>query len=179
MKKRWIVGFAVLAVVVAGLWIGCSKAGREWYSEMQIRHGVSHALEISVKEGTLLSQKDSHGGFHGDGESCTVFQFPDDRFAQKIAVSGDWQQFPVDAVTEVLIYGKETEASDGTLAKEGPYFKEVVGPVENGWYRVIDRHSGAKEGQNAIEILQRGSFNVMVALYDADTDTLYVYQLDT
>lgn len=42
--------------------------------------------------------------------------------------------------------------------------------IANGFYRLIDRHSDAGDGQN---LLERASLNVTLAVYDADSDTLY------
>ena len=46
----------------------------------------------------------------------------------------------------------------------------------NGFYRLIDRHSDAGDGQN---LLERASLNVTLAVYDADSDTLYFCEMDT
>ena len=42
--------------------------------------------------------------------------------------------------------------------------------------RLIDRHSDAGDGQN---LLERASLNVTLAVYDADSDTLYFCEMDT
>lgn len=48
--------------------------------------------------------------------------------------------------------------------------------IANGFYRLIDRHSDAGDGQN---LLERASLNVTLAVYDADSDTLYFCEMDT
>lgn len=63
--------------------------------------------------------------------------------------------------------------------QRGNYFQDVVGPIQNGWYPVIDRHAEATAGQNLAEVLQRSSFHMTAALYDRDTRALYVYETDT
>ena len=50
------------------------------------------------------------------------------------------------------------------------------GHTANGFYRLIDRHSDAGDGQN---LLERASLNVTLAVYDADSDTLYFCEMDT
>ena len=48
--------------------------------------------------------------------------------------------------------------------------------IANGFYRLIDRHSDAGDGQN---LLERASLNVTLAVCDADSDTLYFCEMDT
>lgn len=67
---------------------------------------------------------------------------------------------------------------DGT-SKEGPFLADengepVVPEIQNGYYLLIDRHSDTKSN-----ILERGSFNFTVGLYDTDNNTLYCCKLDT
>ena len=51
--------------------------------------------------------------------------------------------------------------------------------VENGWYRFIDRHAQSYDSADESEVLERGSFNFTLALYDADRNELYYLTLDT
>ena len=51
--------------------------------------------------------------------------------------------------------------------------------VENGWYRLIDRHADAADPADESAILGRGSLNFTLALYDADRNELYYLTLDT
>ena len=55
--------------------------------------------------------------------------------------------------------------------------RALISPgIANGFYRLIDRHSDAGDGQN---LLERASLNVTLAVYDADSDTLYFCEMDT
>ena len=49
-------------------------------------------------------------------------------------------------------------------------------PIENGYYLLKDRNAKAAEQPN---IMTRGSFNLDLAVYDADNRTLYYLVLDT
>ena len=51
--------------------------------------------------------------------------------------------------------------------------------MENGWYWFLDRDDAAENPYSADGLLGRGSINCTVSAYDADTDTLYFYELDT
>lgn len=46
--------------------------------------------------------------------------------------------------------------------------------VENGYWFFNDRNN-----QKSLELLERSSFNFTLAIFDADTNILYVYELDT
>ena len=47
-------------------------------------------------------------------------------------------------------------------------------PVKKGYYRLIDRQE-----QTDTSLLERGSFNFTVAVYDAEARVLYFGELDT
>ena len=69
----------------------------------------------------------------------------------------------------------------GEVFSAGPYLTDDSGDpllpgIANGFYRLIDRHSDAGDGQN---LLERASLNVTLAVYDADSDTLYFCEMDT
>ena len=117
---------------------------------------ISRALHIDVSAGEEISSSDTHGGFHGDGISCVALQ------------------------AQALAYGV-TREDGGEVFSAGPYLTDDSGDpllpgIANGFYRLIDRHSDAGDGQN---LLERASLNVTLAVYDADSDTLYFCEMDT
>ena len=119
---------------------------------------ISRALHIDVSAGEEISSSDTHGGFHGDGISCV----------------------PLDETAQALAYGV-TREDGGEVFSAGPYLTDDSGDpllpgIANGFYRLIDRHSDAGDGQN---LLERASLNVTLAVYDADSDTLYFCEMDT
>lgn len=141
---------------------------------------ISQTLEIDVSAGEELSASDTHGGFHGDGISCVALQFSDRQVADAIAASTAWTPLPLDETAQALAYGI-TREEDGEVFSEGPYLTDDGGEpllpeVANGFYRLIDRHSDAGDGQN---LLERASLNVTLAVYDADSDILYFCEMDT
>ena len=82
----------------------------------------------------------------------------------------------MDETAQALAYGVSDETSS-----VGPYLTDDEGEpllpeVQNGYYRLIDRHSDAGDGQN---LLERFSLNLTLALYDTDSNTLYFCRLDT
>ena len=141
---------------------------------------ISRALHIDVSAGEEISSSDTHGGFHGDGISCVALQFPNSQVADAIAANAAWTPLPLDETAQALAYGV-TREDGGEVFSAGPYLTDDSGDpllpgIANGFYRLIDRHSDAGDGQN---LLERASLNVTLAVYDADSDTLYFCEMDT
>ena len=118
--------------------------------------------------------RSTHGGFHGDGVSCTALQFSDDTVLEEIKNSSNWKEFPLDETVQAIVYG----ISEDTYSI-GPYLTDdegnaIVPDIQNGYYLLIDRQIDQE-----MDILSRASFNLTVALYDTDTNILYICELDT
>ena len=122
---------------------------------------------------------DTHGGFHGDGLTYEVFRLDGAEAEAAFRTDGRWKPLPASEPVQILIYGV-TDAA----AQIGPFFTDEQGEsrfptVENGWYFFEDRHAEAVDPEDAGAALERPSFNCTIALYDADTETLYYGALDT
>lgn len=164
MGKFWA-GLAAIAMVLLITFTACQSGSTQKM--------VSEELGIDVSNGSETSHYDTHGG-NGDGISHIVLQFNDDATLEEISASGEWDTFPLDKTMQALVYGTQT----GTT-KTGPYLNDgegnpLVPEIQNGYYRLIDRHSDKETG-----ILERPSFNFTIGLYDTDTNTLYFCKLDT
>lgn len=135
---------------------------------------ISNDLGIDVSSGNEISNSDTHGGFHGDGTTYIALSFSDNNVLDQIKASAQWEYFPLDRTVKTLIYGISDETSG-----IGPFLNDgngnpLVPEIRNGYYLLIDRHTG-----KGTDILNRGSFNFTLGLYDTDTDTLYYCKLDT
>lgn len=144
-------------------------------SACQSYDDISLMLGADVSSAKVISEGDNHGGFHGDGERYIEFEFEDDSFENTIKVDHTWQTLPVkeDAIT-ALLYGLETPE-----ITFGPYLRNDMPEVENGYYFFYDRHSESKDPFDSSEVLERSSLNFTVAVYDAETDKLYYAENDT
>lgn len=170
MKRCPIFALLVLSLCLLS---GCQSAeGR-----IKARAGVD------VSGGTETSQYDTHGGFHGDGISCYAYTFSDDSCLQQVSQADGWSAFPLDETAEALLYGITKETDSGTFSA-GPFFTYeneddcLVPSIENGYYRLVDRHSDAGTSDDP-GLLARKSYNCTLAVYDADTATFYFCELDT
>ena len=72
------------------------------------------------------------------------------------------------------MWGVEDEAGSTGPLLTGSDGQPLVPAVQRGYYRLIDRHSDTQT-----PILERGSFNFTVGVYDADARILYYCELDT
>lgn len=155
-----------LALAPCLLLAGCgAKSGEEV---------VSKALSLDVTGAALVSAYDSHGGFLGDGAGCIALSFPDGRLEEQLAADPAWHSLPADETVRALVWGTQDEG-----ASIGPCLTDSAGAplvpaVESGYYRLIDRHS-----EQETPLLERGSFNFTVGVYDADARILYYCELDT
>ncbi len=171
MSKKWLL--AICLTLGIGLLIMQPKS---------TQRSISEEIGIDVTDAELLSEMDTHGGFHGDGISCVVLQLNEKTAQEEIRTQG-WAEFPMDETAKALLYGVTKTTPEGVWMM-GPYLrgedeKPLVPHMDKGHYFLLDRHSDAKPNQNDAEILQRASINVTIAVYDDVSHLLYVCKLDT
>ncbi|HCO62454.1 MAG TPA: hypothetical protein DIT49_03275 [Clostridiales bacterium] len=133
---------------------------------------ISKELGLHVSGGQEVLNINTYSG--GEGTACIAVILDEDTVLTAIKSSAEWEPFPLDETVQTLVYGVE----DGAR-REGPFLADengnpVVPEIQNGYYLLIDRHSDANSN-----ILERGSFNFTVGLYDTDSNTLYCCKLDT
>lgn len=168
MKKACII-LLLLAAVSASI---CLMAGGA-AAQHSTLDKIGKDLHIGVSRGTVLTEEDSHGGFHGDGISFVSVQFEDDSFRDIVAGQDSWKPLPADDPVQTLLYGS---------AGSGPYVTDGNGDrlfplVQNGYYWLHDRQEGDRAEKS--DILHRPSLNFTVVVYDADARTLYYSRMDT
>lgn len=158
VNKKWA-ALAAAVILLASL-TACAPA-----SPQDI---VAEGLGIDISGGSAVSHSDTHGGLHGDGTTCIVLAFDDDALLEQIRES--WNAFPLDETVTALAYG---------TGSAGPYLADGEGrallpEIQNGYCLLIDR-----QADRGGDILDRAAFNFTLGLYDADTQTLYYFELDT
>lgn len=127
-----------------------------------------------LDEGEVLKKQDSHGGFHGDGLTFIQMAYPDDRALARITKDEHWHPLPLPDALDKAAYGSE---------HHGVYLSDDETPlierIEEGYYFFLDRHLDAKDPWDPTDVLNRGSYNFILAIYDSQTDTLSYFRLDT
>lgn len=129
---------------------------------------VSGAVGVDVTSGKLDVKKDTHGGFLGDGATYYKITFETDACLNEIRNSSEWTPLPL---TENL---QDCLTGHSTLWGELP-----VPEITNGYYCFIDRHSEATDKKDDTALHHRASYNYTLALYDADTNTMFYLKIDT
>ncbi len=155
MKK--IIIFLLLIVIAKG----CSSGNIET---------ISKRIEISLDNCQIVSEKDTHSGFLGDGDyfakiTCSI----------PISLSSNWKILPLtDSINQIM---SMKQCSDGGC--KDVYEKYNIPKLEKGFYFFVDRHSEAKDKYDDSKLNNRSSYNFTLAIYDSSSNTIYYYKLDT
>ena len=142
-------------------------------TSMNKQNEISKQLSIDVSQATQVSNYDTHSG-NGDGTTCIVLNFQNENVLKEIEANPDWKQFPLDETAQILAYGYEDKTS-----QIGPFVtndkgENLIPEIENGYYILVDRQSNQTDN-----ILDRGSFNFTLGIYDTENNNLYFCKLDT
>lgn len=134
---------------------------------------MSQEIQLDLSGGTQVSDYDTHSG-NGDGISCAAFDFSEHPLTPELEASPGWTSFPLSTTAKALAYGISDENSS-----TGPYLTDgdgvpLVPVIQNGYYLLVDRQQDSQE-----PLLDRYSLNFTIALYDTDSDLLYVCRMDT
>jgi len=160
MKK-----YLVLTLVCL-LLTGCGRDSRA-SQEMSI------ADELGIRESSLLTLEDSHGGFHGDGDTFVVFQTPGFQPGE------GWQEFPLPENLFIALWGGTAGNMQwGSLLTDSTG-EPLMPELESGYYYFCDRHSKSTDQSDPSALLDRSSFNFTLAIYDADSEKVYYFEKDT
>lgn len=129
----------------------------------------SSLIEIQIPILIKTEEKDTHGGFHGDGEALAKFYFSNNqaqKFISKIKTNSHWNKYPMPEKLQNCIPDNTEEGIK-------------IPNINDGYWFFLDRSSKAMEKYDYHEIFDRYSFNYTIAIFDINTDTLYIYSLDT
>ena len=157
--------------LVFALLLTLSACGRETR-----QREVGRLLGADLTGAAVLEDYDSHGGFHGDGYTCSVLQIPEET---ELLPPGR-ADFPLPRELEAAVYGV-SERDRGTVVSMGPLVSEdapEIPKIERGWYWFYD-YNAENDPRDPGGLWTRGAFNYVLILFDADTDRLYYTKLDT
>ncbi|MDD4760670.1 MAG: hypothetical protein PHU66_07665 [Bacteroidaceae bacterium] len=169
MKKRFMCILLLLIII-------CSLTG--CFSQ-SINKRISNTIEIRLPTNLKIDYEDTHGGFHGDGETFAKIEF-DTSEAENISLQitnhKGWRNLPLSENLNLIMYGGEKNNVEYVYN-----FAERLGIpyIENGYWFFTDRHRESSFSEKDEDLFQRNSFNFTLALYDTDTNTLYYFEFDT
>ena len=170
--KRCIV---LLLPAILLLLSSCGFRTSNRYSSEEISKTIG--VDVSyIETATII---DSHGGM-GDGCACITMTFDDDSCEEDISRSNLWHELPLSDNLMKIVYGTVEE---GHYISPYITFNDDKTPsisyVEEGYYFFLDRHSQSKTPHDDQDIFDRNSYNLTVAIYDSQSDTMYYLELDT
>lgn len=122
MKKR-ILTMVMPAVVLLSACSGTQNAART----------VGDTLALNLPEAASVSYEDTHGGFHGDGETWIALNFTDEdaeELGGQLSEEG-WQPLPMEGELRAAVYGGEL---DDVNYGDGIFTTHHVPAPVNGYY---------------------------------------------
>lgn len=165
MKKKLIIIVSIIIFfsLIISYVVFSIKFGKQMY--------ISSKIEIRIPLSVKLECNDSHGGFHGDGESLVKIFFNTEqakKFESEINSNKHWRKLPM---------------SDRLQNCVSLYTEEGMNMpvIKNGYWFYLDRHSDAdnRYDENERYEEERASRNYSVAVYDNNEKILYFYEIDT
>ncbi len=160
-KTRSYTVFASILLLL--ILTGCTTNSSKKYMEIT-------GIDLSAHK--PLSVYDTHGGFHGDGIKCEIYDCSNTDIENTIKNSHVWKQVPFSPNVETLLY----ETIGDNKFDSGNTF---VPQIKNGFYTFYDRHADTENPRDDTKVFDRGSFNLSLAVYDADSKKLYYLDIDT
>lgn len=128
--------------------------------EVPLLAAVCQSLQTSLVRGGVLRSWETHGGFHGDGETyvevCGSSEIPDSPF---------WHPLPAPEVFRKLAANCRDD-NDACVIPE----------ITEGYWYFRNRHP---ECTDPAAMEDYGSWNYTLAVYDSVRQILYYYELDT
>lgn len=139
---------------------------------------LTEVFGIDVRSAEVISNTDTHGGFHGDGERLLVLKFSDETAEKEISEASDWRPLPASEEIAAIIWGVEYDDGD-THIGIGPYNSGEIPEIENGWYSFSDRSPQHSQSGYENDFFSNPPLNYTFAVYDSDEDILYYCEVDT
>ncbi|MBE6039053.1 MAG: hypothetical protein E7218_07655 [Anaerofustis stercorihominis] len=130
---------------------------------------------IDISDCTVVTDEDSHGGFHGDGMRYVHIDCSGYKETVEAQISS-WNKFPLSANLNIMLYGGEKNGITYSW-----HLAEDCGiPIPaDGAYYFIDRHYESSDPHDDTNVLARGSFNFSLLIYDYEDSMLYLVEYDT
>lgn len=152
---------------------GCSKSG-------SITDEISKTIGIDLANAEFATRIDTHGGFHGDGNTIVTMPIPSESVLEQIQSNSNWHSLPFTENLTAVVYGiTEGNSTIGPYITVDDTRNPAVPEISNGYYFFLDRHSQSTDPHDDTNVLSRASFNLTIAIYDCDTEMLYYLEFDT
>lgn len=155
--KLFRMGGLLFGVILLLSLLGCGETS-------EVKKEMEKALSITLPEQMeVVTSIDTHGGFHGDGDTYYIVQISldaRDSFGTQLAEKA-WSPLPSGPVSEwmnVISYAKEE------------VFPESFG---NGYYVYLDRSPDGSDAPAGLPL------NFTLGIYDKENGNLYYWKFDS
>mgnify|MGYP004543965657 CR=1 FL=1 len=111
-------------LVVLTLLLGIS--GNRQLANQFSTANMSQTLQVALAQGTMIENIDTHGGFHGDGQSLTVWKFDDNSILEQSGI--EWNKAEVNRIKQNNIEQNVTKQNG--IERTGTISSNVV-KIEN------------------------------------------------
>ncbi len=133
---------------------------------------IGKNIELDLSSCKIVSSKDTHSGFLGDGEyfvkvECKKLEFK--------SLPENWKELPL---SEELSNITNMESCDDKSCKN-IYDRYSIPKDIEGSYYFLDRHIESISIHDDSNLNNRSSYNFSLALLDKKKKTIYYYELDT
>lgn len=147
--KKFIV-LMIFVVCTSSLLCGCKL----FAGEKSLKDTAAEHLNLVLDNAIVLEEWDTHGGFHGDGETFVKLSCPDG-FEENLGT--EWKPLPLEEDAYRLFY------EWGGVLEYPETDERCIPEIENGyWY-----------------YKNTGAWNWDFAVYDCDQNILYFYEFDS
>ena len=147
------------------------------FFSQSINKRISKSLGIEIPGSMKIDYEDTHGGFHGDGETFATIEFNKsiaENIREDIADHMSWNSLPLSENHDILVYGGTKEGITYTYN----YAELLSMPrIENGYWFYEDRQPESTLSREEEDLIPF-PYNFTIAIYDLDTDTLYYLESD-
>ncbi|MBE6115268.1 MAG: hypothetical protein E7187_00395 [Erysipelotrichaceae bacterium] len=126
---------------------------------------VGKLCELSFPAGELVRYSDDRDGFHGDGVIRVTVRYPDNVIAEKLEQSSYWHKLPMDPKLRAYFI-------------EGNSIISEKIPAESGYYFYATRGFGKYDVYQKDEEIIFAEEDYIFAIYDAETYTLYYWNVN-
>lgn len=133
---------------------------------------IKNEIGVDISGCIIESDKDSHTGFLGDGETLVTIDCSQNKDEILNQISG-WNKLPLTENLQIVMYG-DNEGNGYRLA-----YENGIPEITDGYYKFINRHDEAKSKSSDSGMLEAYSMNFTLALYDSETDIMYYYEFDS
>ncbi len=153
----------------------CTKTDKEYTFD-----DIKEKTNVSFKTCKIINEKDTHGGFLGEGKKSVIYQCGKNFDTKNIRKK--WKRLPLSENLNINLYGDAVKNGITYPKKEEKDY--AIPKIENGYYYFIDNYSMRYKDVNNIysdeKILDIGRpNNFTLTIYDIDKNYLYYYEIDT